>query len=94
MIDKLCIRKSDGTVWEPSYSDDYGESQAFADCLLGKQSFFFRRVVHKRVGWWIFKRWKWVRTGEIWEPASGEFDVVEASDLPLTTPCQVANNAG
>lgn len=75
---KLCIRKSDGTVWKPSTPPGYTYGHAIADCMLGRTGFYFKQVVLGNRGWWIFTRRRWVETGEIWEPKSGEFTVVEA----------------
>lgn len=77
MSDKLCIRKSDATVWEPSCPDDYTEGDALATALLGRPSWYFRHVEWESSPWWKFwTRGKWVRTGDIWKPESGEFMVV------------------
>lgn len=74
--DRLCIRKSDGSIWEPITPPGYTHGQMVADCMLGKLQWCFWRLIRERVGWWIFKRLKWVSTGQIWQPTSGEFNVL------------------
>jgi hypothetical protein len=75
---KLCRRKTDGSWWEPSYPPGWDMGHAMTGCLLGHVEFYFRRVVWMLAPWWKFwTRGVWTRTGEIWKPASGEFDVVQ-----------------
>ena len=77
MSDKLCIRRSDGTVWEPSHPDGYTEGDAIADVLLGRSRWFFRQVEWRPSPWWRFwSRGRWVRSGDVWEPVGGrEFEI-------------------
>lgn len=78
MSRRLCVRRSDGTVWEPSFRDGYDEGAMAADMWTGKVGWFFRRVELSPAPWWQFwRRWPWVRTGETWETMDGmTFDVV------------------
>lgn len=72
----LCRRKSDGAMFRASVPDDYTEADAIVDCLsLKKLEFYFRGVLWQPRRWWQ-RRGCWVDRGEIWEPESGEFDVV------------------
>ena len=79
MTDKVCIRKSDGAFFEPSCRDGYGEGQALADLFSGRHTWYFRRIELRPRRFLPFIR-KWVRTGETWEPSSGEFDVLSEKD--------------
>lgn len=73
----LCKRKSDGAFFEPSYPDDYNSGKAMADCMLGNARFYFREVVWKPCPLWKFwHKGIWERTGVIWQPDTGEFDVL------------------
>lgn len=76
-VDTICVRKRDAALFEPSFDPDNVHA-IFVDLFSGKSTFYFRRVVpvrHRR-------RALWRRTGEIWEPESGEFDViVEAGEM-------------
>ncbi len=74
---KLCKRKSDGAMFRPSYPDGYDGAQAMADTLIGRTTFYFRGVRWQSRKWWQLSGC-WVDTGEIWQPKSGEFDVVDA----------------
>ena len=77
MSDKLCIRNSDHTAWEPSCPDGYNEGNVFADLFSGRSGWYFRQVEWEPSPWWKFwTRGRWMRTGEIWEPELGEFEVV------------------
>lgn len=82
---KLCVRKSDHAVFRPSYPDDYSEGKALLDLMSGRDCYYFRRVELRPLSWfpWV-KRWR--DTGEVWEPRSGDFTVVEdrqARDIHL-----------
>lgn len=79
---RLCeviVRKSDGSVFEPSTPDGYTEVDAFRDMLSGKLKWYFRQLRWEKSPWWKF--WtcgRWARTGEIWQPKDGsEFDVTD-----------------
>lgn len=74
---KLCKRKTDGAMFRPSYPDNYDSGQAVADALAGTTKFYFREVRWVAPRWWQL-RGKWVDTGVIWTPSSGEFDVIDA----------------
>ena len=80
-IDKLCKRKSDGKMFRPSCPDNYNEGNALADLFSGKDCFYFRGVEWQDRKWFQL-RGKWVDTGEIWEPNSGEFDVIDSKETP------------
>lgn len=69
VVNKICRRKSDGRFYEPSHPDD-----AVID--LFNYSWYFREVELMPRRWWQLRP-RWKRTGEIWEPDSGEFDVLE-----------------
>lgn len=76
--EKIIVRKSDGALFRPSHPDWWTEADAVAATLSGDgPMFYFRGVawVPGRVLPWP-RRGRWVDTGEIWEPASGEFSVV------------------
>ena len=74
----LCKRKADGAMFRPSFPDDYDAGKAMADMFTGKSSFYFRGIKWEPRRWWQF-RGRWIDTGEIWQPESGEFDVVQSS---------------
>ena len=77
---KLCVRKSDGTIYEPSSPDDYNMGNAISDMLSGRSVWYFRRVRTEKRKWWqLWKRKvRFLRTGEIWQPKEGnEFDVID-----------------
>lgn len=84
MSDKLCIRKSDDTLWEPSYPDHRNDGHALALLFSGDvMKWYFRAVEWEPSPWWKFwTKGSWQRTGEIWEPESGEFDVVDRKYAP------------
>lgn len=68
-VDTICVRKSDGALFEPSFDPE----NPLAGIFNKSKQFYFRRVVpvrHRR-------RALWRRTGETWQPQSGEFAVVE-----------------
>lgn len=72
---KLIIRKADGATFRASSPDGYDMAQALADLVSSdKPSFYFRRIRRERN--WLGRK-RWVDTGEVWEPKSGEFWVVE-----------------
>lgn len=71
----LCRRKTDGAIFRPSHPGDYCHGQAMADAILGRLRFYFRGVRWQPRRWWQI-RGRWIDTGEIWEPESGEFDVI------------------
>ena len=71
----LCRRKADGAMFRASFPDDYDAGKALADCFSGVTKFYFRGVIWKPRRWWQFKG-HWLDTGEIWEPESGEFEVL------------------
>lgn len=73
---KLCKRKTDGAMFRPSYPDGYDEVDSIVDCVRGTISFYLRGVQWKPRRWWQL-RGRWIDTGEIWTPQSGEFDVVD-----------------
>ena len=73
---KLCKRKSDGTMFRPSTPDNYGEFEAMVDLFKGIHRFYFREVEFRPRKWYQFKG-KWVDTGKVWEPSSGEFEVLD-----------------
>ena len=77
---KLCRRKTDGAMYRPSYLDGYDRADAVADCLRsGPLRFYFRRVEFRPGRWLPFPcKGRWIDTGEVWEPESGEFDVIDA----------------
>lgn len=84
---KLCRRKSDGSVWEPSCRDDYTAGDALADAFAGRRTFYFRRVEWRAAPCWKFwTRGSWEQTGEVWEPESGEFEVVWHDGSEEATP--------
>lgn len=81
--EKVCRRKDDGTLWMPSYPEDWTDGDALAATLSGDPSFYFRQVVFVR------RRWLpgyWSLTGNIWQPASGEFDVLDAGEAKELAP--------
>lgn len=72
----ICLRKSDGATFEPSTPDGYTEAEAVADLLCARRTFFFRRVELAKVKRFLRgEKVVWRRTGETWEPSSGEFFV-------------------
>lgn len=75
----LCRRKTDGALFRASYPEGYDSGQAIADILLGKRTFYFRGVRWQPRRWWQ-ARGRWIDTGEIWTPASGEFEVIDAAE--------------
>jgi hypothetical protein len=77
---KITVRKIDRACFEPSYSDDYNEGKAIADIMLGNTRFYFRRVIPVKFLWMI----RWVRTGDIWQPKSGEFEVMDVKFAEAT----------
>ena len=42
MSDKLCTRKSDGTVWEPSHPDHWTDGHALAAVFSGNSGWYFQ----------------------------------------------------
>ena len=73
-MNQFARSKADGLFYEPSYPDGWTDADAVAACLNGTASFYFRQVVLvKRV--WPFRP-TWKRTGVIWQPKSGEFEVL------------------
>lgn len=73
---RYTIRKTNGSIYEASHPEPH-EGNPFAGLFSGKNLFFFRRVIFKPSPWWMFwKKGKWERTGEIWKPETGEFDVI------------------
>jgi hypothetical protein len=66
----ITIRKTDGALFEPSHPG-YCDISSF---WTGGSPFFFRRIVPLPKRWWQGQRWQ--RTGETWQPLSGEFNVV------------------
>lgn len=62
-------------MFRPSYPDDWTDGDALAAVIAGKASFYFRGVRWEPRRWWQLSG-QWVDTGEIWEPESGEFDVL------------------
>lgn len=76
----LVHRPSNGGWYEPSHPPDWTNEDAIAALISGENTFYFRRVVWFPSYWWHFwTRGQWVRTGEIWEPESGEFELHENS---------------
>jgi len=74
---KLCVRKSDGAMFRPSFPDGWGDAEATASAFSGRgPQFYFRRIAVQPKRWW-HRRERWSDTGETWEPESGEFQVVE-----------------
>lgn len=76
----FAIRKSDGSVWEPSCPDDYTEADAITAYVTGDTGWYFRGGRFVQRGWWLFKKWVWERSGSIWEPRSGEFRVIRREE--------------
>lgn len=74
---KLCRRKTDGAMFRPSYPDDYTGEKSMADAFTGRATFYFRSVRWQPRRWWQLHG-QWIDTGEIWQPQSGEFDVLDA----------------
>ncbi len=75
----LCRRKTDGAMFRPSFPDGYDGWQATTSTLNRKEFFYFRMVKWQPRRWWQI-RGRWVDTGEIWEPTSGEFDVIKNAE--------------
>lgn len=71
----LCRRKTDGALFEPSHPDHWGDAAAITALLSNGPQFYFRRVELAPRRWWQ-RRARWQRTGEVWEPESGEFEVL------------------
>lgn len=71
----LCRRKSDGAMFRPSCPPDYCEGQAIADAIMGRRLFYFEGIRWQPRRWWQL-RGRWVDTGEVWQPESGEFEVI------------------
>lgn len=71
----LCRRKTDGAMFRASTPDDYTFAQSLADMFALKAEFYFRGIVWQPRRWWQLHG-RWVDTGEVWEPTSGEFDVL------------------
>lgn len=76
---KLCKRKTDGAMFRPSYPDDYSVADAIADAADGHPKFYFRGVKWQPRKWWKIwqPRGEWIDTGDIWQPQSGEFTVID-----------------
>lgn len=74
---RLCRRKTDGAIFRPSFPDGYTQKDAFTDMMRGQMRFYFQGVRWEPRKWWQM-RGRWVDTGEVWEPESGEFDVSDA----------------
>jgi len=77
----LCRSKATGKMFRPSYPDDWDDADAIAACIIGRIEFYFCGVSWQPRKWWQFHG-RWVDTGEIWKPSSGEFDVID-SNSPL-----------
>lgn len=84
MPERLCRRKVDGELFRPSHDPDNPMGG-----LFGGKQFYFRsvRIVRAAPKRW----WMWSAplptvedTGEIWEPESGEFDVLHTWNCPIS----------
>lgn len=72
-LNSVCKRKTDGVLFRPSYPSNLTRGEVIAACILGKRNFYFRRI--KPVKKWFTRYFE--DTGEIWEPESGEFDIIK-----------------
>lgn len=73
-IEKVARCKKTGRLYRPSFPDDYDQGKAFAEAWLGTGGFYFRRIERIRRTWPLRDYWR--DTGEVWEPVSGEFDLL------------------
>lgn len=82
---KVARRPSDGAIFEPSCPPGYTETDAYAELLSGDSGFYFLRIEPAVRRWWhLTPRWR--RTGEVWTPKSGEFEVLRASEMVKENP--------
>lgn len=65
----IVTSKASDDFYEPSHPGYPDYSSLFTN----RGSFFFRRIVRQPDRWW--RKERWLRTGEIWCPESGEFNV-------------------
>lgn len=80
---KVCRRKDDGTLWMPSYPEDWTDGDAVAATLSGDPAFCFRQIILVR------RRLlpdAWILTGNVWHPLSGEFTVLDPADAKELAP--------
>ena len=77
---QICKRKSDGKLFEPSCEPGYNAACAMVDMLFRRNSFYFLEIEESKGPWyWPFTRF--VRTGNIWRPQSGEFEVLDTDNV-------------
>ena len=82
-------RKSDGAVFRASHPEDPETFARICGDAFAGGGFYFRRIRLQPKRWWRWRQrlwpfWRlwpsrWVETGEIWEPKSGEFNVASSS---------------
>ncbi len=84
MTQKLTRRKTDGQLFRPSFAEGYTLGCALVGMLSSVRLRFYFRSIE-----WLPRRWwfggQWVDTGEIWEPESGEFDVIDEQDAIVSS---------
>ena len=73
-------RISDGSMYEASFPDHWQDHDAVVACLTGSTGFYFRKLRKVNKKWWQFWKPEWERTGEVWQPESGEFEVLMKGD--------------